>query len=120
LARGRRALVVYGDSHLQAQTAPERSLVRILETSGAVFSPSPAFADLTTFQPDVASWPAPSLALLKNCYRRGPYEHFFGPRRRWSSSARIRGSRITSTPCSHWGPLRRCASRRHAAMRGPA
>jgi len=82
LARGRRALVIYGDGHLQARSErPGTTIVSILEASGArVFAVTGTFADLTTFQPDVASWPAPSLALL-NGTRLGviPYEHLFGP-----------------------------------------
>jgi len=82
LARSRRALVVYGDGHLQARSErPGRSLAGILEASGArMFAITSTFADLTAFQPDVASWPAPSLALL-NGTALGviPYEHLFGP-----------------------------------------
>ena len=82
LARGRRALVVYGDGHLQARSErPARSMAALLEADGArVFAVSSTFADLTSFQPDVASWPAPSLALVTGT-RLGviPYEHLFGP-----------------------------------------
>jgi hypothetical protein len=82
LARNRRALIVYGDGHLQAHSErPGRSMVAILEANGArVFAVSSTFADLTSFQSDVASWPAPSLALVKGT-RLGviPYEYLFGP-----------------------------------------
>lgn len=82
LARGRRALVIYGDGHLQARRErPGRSLVGILETGGArVFAITSTFADLTTFQRDVASWSAPGLALLKGTALGAvPYGHLFGP-----------------------------------------
>ena len=51
LAKGRRALVVYGDGHFQARSErPGRSLVGILETGGTkVFSVTSTFADLSTF-----------------------------------------------------------------------
>ena len=82
LAKGRRALVVYGDGHFQARTErPGRSLVGILETSGTkVFSVTSTFADLSTVQKDVAGWPAPWLASLKGTLLgAAPYETFFGP-----------------------------------------
>jgi hypothetical protein len=82
LARGRRALVVYGDGHLQARSErPGRSMVGILETAGErVFAITSTYADLTTFQPDVAAWSRPVLAMLKGTTLGAiPYEHFFGP-----------------------------------------
>jgi hypothetical protein len=82
LAKGRRALVVYGDGHLQARSErPGRSLVGILETSGTkVFNVTSTFTDLSSFQPDVAEWIRPGLARLAGT-RLGvaPYEQFFGP-----------------------------------------
>jgi len=83
LAKGRRALVVYGDGHFQARSErPGRSLVGILETSGArVFTVTSTFADLSPFQKDVAGWRTPWLASLKGTLLgAAPYETFFGPR----------------------------------------
>jgi hypothetical protein len=82
LAKGRRALVIYGDGHFQARTErPGRSLVGILETSGTrVFSITSTYADLSRFQPDVGSWRTPGLALLEGTLvGAAPYEVFFGP-----------------------------------------
>lgn len=82
LARGRRALVIYGDGHFQARTErPGRSLVGILETAGTrVFSITSTYHDLSRLQPDVASWRTPGLALLKGTLvGAAPYEMFFGP-----------------------------------------
>jgi len=82
LAKGRRALVVYGDGHFQARSErPGRSLVGILETSGTkVFAITSTFADLSTFQPDVAKWMLPGLARLQGTLiGQAPYEVFFGP-----------------------------------------
>jgi len=82
LARGRRALIVYGEGHLQSRGArPAESLVGLLETQGArVFSIASTFADLSVFQPDVASWPAPSLAVLNGTpLGAAAYERVFGP-----------------------------------------
>jgi hypothetical protein len=83
LAKGRRALVVYGDGHFQARSErPGRSLVGILETSGTkVFAVTSTFADLSAFQKDVAGWPTPWFASLKGTLLgAAPYETFFGPR----------------------------------------
>ena len=82
LAKGRRALVIYGDGHFQARTErPGRSLVGILETGGTkVFSITSTYTDLSRFQSDVASWRTPGLALLKGTLiGAAPYEEFFGP-----------------------------------------
>ena len=82
LAKGRRALVIYGDGHFQARTErPGRSLVGILETGGTkVFSVTSTYTDLSRFQSDVASWRTPGLALLKGTLiGSAPYEEFFGP-----------------------------------------
>ena len=78
----RRALVIYGDGHLQARSErPGRSLIGILETSGMkTFIVTSTFADLSQFQPEVASWKTPVLALLKGTLiGAAPYEFFFGP-----------------------------------------
>ena len=82
LAKGRRALVVYGDGHFQARRErPGRSLVGILETAGTkVFTVTSTFADLSPFQKDVAGWRTPWLASLKGTLLgAAPYETFFGP-----------------------------------------
>ncbi|HKH72221.1 MAG TPA: hypothetical protein VKA59_12765 [Vicinamibacterales bacterium] len=82
LAKGRRALVVYGDGHFQARSErPGRSLVGILQTSGTkVFTVTSTFADLSAFQKDVAGWSMPWLASLKGTLLgAASYETFFGP-----------------------------------------
>jgi hypothetical protein len=68
LAKGRRALVIYGDGHLAARSErPGQSMVGILETSGVrIFTITSTFADLSRFQSDVASWRTPAIALLKD------------------------------------------------------
>jgi hypothetical protein len=74
LAKGRRALVIYGEQHLiRKNTVPEaadewaRGLVAQLERPAiaAVFTITAATRqDLKMFQPDVASWPTPRLTIL--------------------------------------------------------
>jgi hypothetical protein len=82
LARGRRALVVYGDGHLQARSErPGRSLAGILETGGTtLFTITSTFADLQALQPGVAPWRMPALAMLRGTLiGAAPYELLFGP-----------------------------------------
>jgi hypothetical protein len=82
LAKGRRALVVYGDGHFQARSErPGPIARRHLETSGArVFTVTSTFADLSPFQKDVAGWRTPWLASLKGTLLgAAPYATFFGP-----------------------------------------
>jgi len=73
LARGRRALIIYGDQHLvrPATTAPHTivgGVVAQLERSGiGVFTiHTETRQDLSALEPDVASWPKPSLAILRD------------------------------------------------------
>ena len=66
LAKGRRALVVYGDSHfLRRPTGGSSSLVtRLVSMKARVFNiwTHTTPNDLQSLQPDVADWPIPSLA----------------------------------------------------------
>jgi hypothetical protein len=82
VAKRRKALVIYGDGHLMRKNVfwglsnralaeerfkrPLNSLAVLLERSGArVFSVyTNTRSDLATVQPDIASWPAPKLAIV--------------------------------------------------------
>lgn len=77
LAKKRRALVIYGDMHLQRKNLGAnyetaglaQTVVSRLENTyrARVFTIKTELAvDLSTLQPDVASWPAPRLALVRN------------------------------------------------------
>jgi hypothetical protein len=99
LARNRRALIVYGDVHFWRKNAywplPDRekaekdfsatpnSIVALLEKDGAkVFSihtNADAGVDFSKLQPDVASWRAPSLALLRGTTLGAASFAFFYP-----------------------------------------
>ena len=91
LARNRRALVIYGDEHLVRKNtfidvADEWAggIVARLEKAGLtnVFSiHTDTRADWSTLQPDVASWPNPSVAIIRGT-RLGAAEFAPGPRRR--------------------------------------
>ena len=73
LARNRRALIIYGDSHLaRVATSPSRTIVQLLEGVNGkrvftIASPSsmPQATDLRKLQADVASWRVPSIAVLR-------------------------------------------------------
>jgi hypothetical protein len=67
LAKGRHALVIYGEKHLLRQSA-EPTIVSILESEGTqVFSVwTNTSTDLAQLQPRVAEWPAPSLAMIES------------------------------------------------------
>jgi hypothetical protein len=71
LERHRRALIIYGDAHLFRIPASE-TIVSLLESTPGisvftVASPisMPASADLQSLQPDIATWSAPSLSILR-------------------------------------------------------
>jgi hypothetical protein len=73
LSKGRRALIIYGDQHLvrlATTVAPDMvgGIVAQLERSGtSVFTiHTETRRDLSALQPDVASWPKPSLAFLRD------------------------------------------------------
>jgi len=73
LAKGHRALIIYGDQHLirPAPTAAPKfseGIVAQLERSGtSVFTiHTETRQDLSALQPDVAEWPKPSLAILRD------------------------------------------------------
>jgi hypothetical protein len=73
LAKGRRALIVYGGMHLQRHEharnyEPGQGIVEVLEreAAGSVFSIwTNTFIDLKALQPSVSSWPNPSLTILR-------------------------------------------------------
>lgn len=81
VAKGRRALIIYGDMHYLRKnlywnmqdkeaaekrfSAPVDSIVANLERAGIkVFSIRTTFADLTPLQADIAGWTAPKLAVI--------------------------------------------------------
>jgi hypothetical protein len=67
LTKGRHALVVYGEKHLLRQSAAP-TITSILEGEGMqIFSVwTNTSTDLSQFQPSVAEWPAPSLAMIES------------------------------------------------------
>jgi len=71
LARGRRALIVYGDNHYLRNPAPNwppQTIVAILEkeTRSPIFTIwTNTHLDLEAAQADISSWPRPSLTILR-------------------------------------------------------
>jgi hypothetical protein len=72
LAKHRRALVIYGDGHLQGRDTRDplhdRLLINILDGPTAprrVFAITSWFSDSTKIQDGVGAWPVPSLAMLR-------------------------------------------------------
>ena len=74
IAKSRRALVVYGSGHLHRGNParnyePEGTIVSLLERTPkiSVFAvwTTERDKDLTVLQPDTASWPAPSVAMIR-------------------------------------------------------
>ncbi len=66
------------------------------------------FADLSQFQPEVASWKTPVLALLKGTLiGAAPYEFFSDRRHPSTTFATTHSSRTTATPCCISVPSRR-------------
>jgi hypothetical protein len=91
LARKRRALVIFGDGHLQGRGFAPASLTNVLERSPSatkVFTISASAAPLAKMQPDVTGWDVPSLAHLRGTVLgRQPYARFYPlpPAAGWST-----------------------------------
>jgi len=66
LSKNRRALVIYGDGHFQGRGFKPRSLTVLIEGEQIrIFTISTRYGDLIKFQPSVAAWKVPSLAMLR-------------------------------------------------------
>jgi hypothetical protein len=90
LGNGRHALVVYGQMHLQRKQMASnydmshplaQTIVSLLEGAGVnVFTVwGNSRADLESVQPDIAAWPRPSLALLRDTsLGTADFEFFYG------------------------------------------
>jgi len=66
LSKNRRALVIYGDGHFQGRGFPAPSLTNLIERNGTrLITISARYGSLITIQPSVASWKAPSFAMIR-------------------------------------------------------
>jgi hypothetical protein len=81
LAKQRRALIIYGDGHLQGRGFPAASLINVVERAPAatkMFAISSSFYDLSRIQADVGSWPVPSVARIRGTVIGArPYAQFY-------------------------------------------
>ena len=115
LARGRRALLIWGHMHLQrrdvwtnySDSSPTDLLLPILEreTGTRVFSIwTNTDADLEFLQPDVASWPAPSLAFLRGTVFGASDFTFYWPHE--DEREEMRDGKAVTVPRERWRTLR--------------
>lgn len=108
LAKGRRALLPYGVMHLQRKNAmanfdsagPAATLVSLLEDNGPkLFSIGLTF-DPASLQPTTASWPTPSISVLRGTTMGAADVSFEGPR------VAIRNGKIVPIARDEWKSLR--------------
>lgn len=116
LAKGRRALIVYGQMHLQRKQLLANydmshplaeTIVSLLERSGRVnvFSVwGNSHVDMDSLQPDIRSWPTPSLAMLKGTVLGAENFMFFYPLA--ASRFRVRKGKLEPIPREQWRDLR--------------
>jgi hypothetical protein len=113
LAKQRRALILYGDMHFQRRNIlsnyemPAGGLVSRLEQTATVFTIWTNYsADLQTVQPDVASWPIPSLTRLRGSVFGAKAFTFYLPGE-GEGIVRItmKDGKPTPVPREHWRAL---------------
>lgn len=115
LAKGRRALIVYGQGHLQRKqmlsnydmsTPIAQTIVSLLESDGAkVFTVwGNTRADLQTLQPDIASWRQPSLAFVRGTVLgTADFQFFFSD---ISNRVAVTDGKLVPIPRDQWRALR--------------
>jgi len=84
LAKGRRALMIYGDSHFLGRGNNEDVMINRIERSPngarAFIITSSSHQVLTQIQPDIASWKTPSITMLKGTLIGArPFSVFYQP-----------------------------------------
>jgi hypothetical protein len=118
LDRGRRALVIYGQGHLQRKqiagnydmsTWQAQTVVSLLERAGAarVFTVWTLLRIDATLQPEVARWRVPSLALMRGS-TLGTIDFATFNRGVLGTDARfaVRDGRLVPLPREAWAPMR--------------
>jgi hypothetical protein len=69
LAKGRRALIIYGDGHLWREAGFPALASLLREASASLYTvASTTLVDLEAIQPTVAAWPAPAIATLSGTW----------------------------------------------------
>jgi len=114
LAKGRRALLVYGQMHFQRRqfltnydmSSPlAETIVSLIQKDAprSVFTIWP-ISDLEKFQPDVASWPAPSVAKIRGTSLGAVDFAVFRPAN--EPRMGVEGGRLVPIPPDKWKSLR--------------
>jgi hypothetical protein len=115
LLQNRRALVIYGDMHFQRKNiqlnfanhnGPEgKTIVNLLETTTKVFTVwTNTHTNLTTLQPNVASWRKPSLVRLRGTTLGAAEFTFYYPMQ--SDRLTLRDGKAVPVPRDQWRSLR--------------
>jgi hypothetical protein len=109
IAKSRRALIVYGSGHFHRGNParnyePEGTIVSLLERAPKinVFAiwTSERDKDLTALQPDTASWPAPSVAILRGTLLGAADFTFYWPY--VNTRVSVKGGTRTPIPRDQW------------------
>lgn len=108
LAKGRRAVILYGVMHVQRKnamanfdsTGPAASLVSLLEDGGAKLFTIGLTFDPATLQPKTTSWPTPSITVLRGTVMGAADVSYEGPR------VAIRNGGIVAIARDEWKSLR--------------
>jgi hypothetical protein len=115
LAKGRRALIVYGQGHLQRKQMLSnydmshpvaQTIVSLLESGGVnVFTVwGNTRVDLETLQASIASWPRPSLTLVRgNVLGAADFQFFFSD---ISNRLAVKDGKLVPIPRDQWRSLR--------------
>ena len=115
LAKGRRALIVYGQGHLQRRQMlsnydmshpAAQTIVSLLERSGvSLFTVwGNTRADLETLQPSIASWSRPSLTLVRgNVLGATDFQFFFSD---VSNRLAVTDGKLVPIPRDQWQTFR--------------
>ena len=115
LAKGRRALIIYGQGHLQRKQMLSnydmshpvaQTVVSLLESRGVkVFTVwGNTRADLETLQPSIASWSRPSLTLVRGTVLgAADFQFFFSD---ISNRVAVQDGKLVPIPRAQWRALR--------------
>jgi hypothetical protein len=89
LAKRHRALVVYGEGHFWRHDAGDNLVTRLARSGTSIVTIStPIQTELADVQPDVATWPVPSLAWLRGTVIGATEFGYFFPNPRMTTDSR--------------------------------
>jgi len=126
LAKGRHALVIYGEGHFWRHNAGNNLVSRLGADGTKVFAISTPFtADFMSVQPSVAAWPKPSLAILRGTLIGAQkFQSFLGIQGNEGDSVRFEDQMDAvlylgppSSMTTSMLPARLCADQQYRSMR---